>query len=85
MPTRAPVAIVGVGVKAPGGATISSLWTSLCAGYSSAKPYIDPRLPEAWPLGCRDAVPLGIMAAVVMLVFTPLTDAAHPLVSRHYP
>jgi 3-oxoacyl-[acyl-carrier-protein] synthase II len=44
--TRASIAIVGVGVKAPGGTDISSLWASLCAGYSSAKRYLDPRLPE---------------------------------------
>jgi 3-oxoacyl-[acyl-carrier-protein] synthase II len=46
VPTRASIAVVGVGVKAPGGTTVASLWSSLCAGDSSAKRYVDPRLPE---------------------------------------
>ena len=46
MPNHVPVAVVGVGVKAPGGTTVSSLWTSVCAGYSSAKRYDDPRMPD---------------------------------------
>src|SRR5205085_3915009 len=41
----APVAVVGVGVNAPGGNTALELWDALCAGRSFATPYVDERLP----------------------------------------
>ncbi len=43
MAGRAPVAVVGAGVKAPGGTTVDELWASLCAGRSTAAPYHDER------------------------------------------
>jgi 3-oxoacyl-[acyl-carrier-protein] synthase II len=47
---------VGAGVKAAGGSTISELWESLCAGRSTAVPFVDPRLPEGSDLlHCRVA------------------------------
>jgi 3-oxoacyl-[acyl-carrier-protein] synthase II len=42
---RQPIAVVGVGLKAPGGLTVGQLWDSLCAGRSTARPYCDDRLP----------------------------------------
>jgi 3-oxoacyl-[acyl-carrier-protein] synthase II len=39
------VAVVGVGVKAPGGTTPDELWRSLCSARSTAEPYKDERLP----------------------------------------
>jgi 3-oxoacyl-[acyl-carrier-protein] synthase II len=42
---REPIAVVGIGVKAPGGLTVDELWASLCAGQSSAERYTDERLP----------------------------------------
>ena len=39
------VAVVGVGVKAPGGTTADELWRSLCSARSTAEPYADERLP----------------------------------------
>ena len=40
------MAVVGAGVKAPGGLTIEELWSSLCAGRSIAEPFSDERLPD---------------------------------------
>jgi 3-oxoacyl-[acyl-carrier-protein] synthase II len=51
---REPVAVVGVGVKAPGGNTVDELWASLCSGRSTAEPYGDERLPGLDVLVCRD-------------------------------
>jgi 3-oxoacyl-[acyl-carrier-protein] synthase II len=49
-----PVAVVGVGVKTPAGLNAAELWASLCAGRSSAQPYVDDRLPPgAGLLVCR--------------------------------
>jgi 3-oxoacyl-[acyl-carrier-protein] synthase II len=42
---REPVAVVGSGVKAPGGCTVDELWESACAGASTARRFVDPRLP----------------------------------------
>jgi len=39
------VAVVGAGVKAPGGTTVDALWESVCAARSTAEPYRDERLP----------------------------------------
>jgi 3-oxoacyl-[acyl-carrier-protein] synthase II len=39
------VAVVGVGVKAPGGTTVDELWASLCSARSTAERYKDERLP----------------------------------------
>jgi 3-oxoacyl-[acyl-carrier-protein] synthase II len=44
---RQPIAVVGVGLKAPGGHSIGQLWDSLCAGDSTARPYVDDRLPAS--------------------------------------
>ena len=50
----APVAVVGAGIRTPAGNTVESLWTSLCAGRSSAEVYRDERLPaDAKALVCR--------------------------------
>jgi 3-oxoacyl-[acyl-carrier-protein] synthase II len=38
--------VVGAGLKAPGGQTIDELWVSLCAGESTAEPFVDARFPE---------------------------------------
>ena len=43
MAGRAPVAVVGAGVKAPGGTTVDELWASLSRGRSTAAPYHDER------------------------------------------
>jgi 3-oxoacyl-[acyl-carrier-protein] synthase II len=43
--SRQPIAIVGAGVKAPGGQTVDELWTSLCEARSTAEVYADDRLP----------------------------------------
>jgi 3-oxoacyl-[acyl-carrier-protein] synthase II len=40
------VAVVGVGVKAPGGTTVDELWCSLGSARSTAEPYRDERLPD---------------------------------------
>ncbi len=42
---RPPVAVVGAGVKAPGGSTVEELWQALGAGRSTATPFQDSRLP----------------------------------------
>ena len=42
----APIAVVGAGVKAPGGSTIDELWDALCAARSTAEVYADDRLPR---------------------------------------
>jgi 3-oxoacyl-[acyl-carrier-protein] synthase II len=44
------VAVVGVGVKAPGGTSVGELWENLCAGRSTAEPYSDERLPPGTAL-----------------------------------
>lgn len=43
---RELVAVVGTGVKAPGGNRVDELWESLCAGRSCATVYTDDRLPD---------------------------------------
>jgi 3-oxoacyl-[acyl-carrier-protein] synthase II len=43
--TREPVAVVGAGVKAPGGLTVDGLWATLCEGRSTAERFADDRLP----------------------------------------
>jgi 3-oxoacyl-[acyl-carrier-protein] synthase II len=43
---REPVAVVGSGVKAPGGCTVDELWDSACAGTPTARRFVDPRLPD---------------------------------------
>jgi 3-oxoacyl-[acyl-carrier-protein] synthase II len=43
---REPIAVVGAGVKTPGGATVDALWDALCAARSSAEVYVDDRLPR---------------------------------------
>lgn len=61
-----PVAVIGVGVKAPGGLTADGLWESLCAGVSTAVPYRDERLPaDSRVLTCSVAGfdPAGYLAA----------------------
>ena len=45
MPAREPVAVVGAGVKAPGGLSVANLWTSVLATRSTAEPYTDTRFP----------------------------------------
>ncbi|MGZ4478283.1 MAG: beta-ketoacyl-[acyl-carrier-protein] synthase family protein [Nocardioidaceae bacterium] len=45
VPAPVPVAVVGMGVKAPGGTCVDALWESVCAGRSFAEPYVDARLP----------------------------------------
>jgi len=46
MPERAlPVAVVGAGVKAPGGLTPDELWATVSAARSVAEPFVDARLP----------------------------------------
>ena len=46
---RAPIAVVGAGVKAPGGTTVDELWASLCAARSTAAPYHDERFGRGAP------------------------------------
>jgi 3-oxoacyl-[acyl-carrier-protein] synthase II len=41
-----PIAVVGAGVKAPGGSTVDELWDALCAARSTAEVYVDDRLPR---------------------------------------
>jgi acyl transferase domain-containing protein len=41
---RPVVAVVGAGVKAPGGTTVDELWTSLCEARSRAVRFVDARL-----------------------------------------
>ena len=49
-----PVAIVGAGLKAPGGNTVDELWASLCAGRTTAARFTDPRFgPAVRMLACR--------------------------------
>jgi 3-oxoacyl-[acyl-carrier-protein] synthase II len=43
---RPPIAVVGAGVKAPGGLTTDELWASLCQGRPTAERYVDGRLPS---------------------------------------
>ena len=43
---RAPIAVVGAGVKAPGGSTVDELWDALCGARSTAEVYVDERLPR---------------------------------------
>ena len=46
MPGRAtPVAVVGAGVKAPGGLTPDELWATVCAARSAAEPFVDAAAP----------------------------------------
>ena len=53
-PSRAPVAVVGAGVKTPAGNGVGELWESLCAGRPSAEVFHDDRLPPgAAALVCR--------------------------------
>ncbi len=42
----APIAVIGAGVKAPGGSTIDELWDTVCAARSTAEVYVDERLPR---------------------------------------
>jgi 3-oxoacyl-[acyl-carrier-protein] synthase II len=42
-----PIAVVGVGVRAPGGPAADDLWDALCDGRSTARPYTDERLPAS--------------------------------------
>jgi 3-oxoacyl-[acyl-carrier-protein] synthase II len=42
---REPIAVVGAGVKTPAGQTVDDLWAALCARRSTARPFVDPRLP----------------------------------------
>jgi 3-oxoacyl-[acyl-carrier-protein] synthase II len=46
MPGHDRVAVVGAGVKAPGGTTVDELWQTLCRGRSYAVPFVDERLPD---------------------------------------
>jgi 3-oxoacyl-[acyl-carrier-protein] synthase II len=51
---RAPVAVVGAGVKTPAGNDVGELWGNLCAGRPSAEVFEDDRLPQgAAALVCR--------------------------------
>ena len=43
---RQPIAVVGAGLKTPGGVTVEALWDTLCAGRSTAEVYSDERLPR---------------------------------------
>ena len=43
---REPIAVVGAGVKTPGGSTIDDLWDALCGARSTAEVYTDDRLPR---------------------------------------
>jgi 3-oxoacyl-[acyl-carrier-protein] synthase II len=43
---REPIAVVGAGVKTPGGSTVEDLWDALCAARSTAEVYVDDRLPR---------------------------------------
>jgi 3-oxoacyl-[acyl-carrier-protein] synthase II len=50
---QAPIAVIGAGVKAPGGAAVDDLWSSLCGGRATAVPYHEPRFgPEPRLLRC---------------------------------
>jgi len=52
--SRAPVAVVGAGVKTPAGNDLGELWGNLCAGRPSAEVFEDDRLPQgAAALVCR--------------------------------
>lgn len=42
-----PIAVIGVGVRAPGSASADELWEALCHGRSTARPYRDVRLPKS--------------------------------------
>ncbi|HEY1324333.1 MAG TPA: beta-ketoacyl-[acyl-carrier-protein] synthase family protein [Streptosporangiaceae bacterium] len=49
-----PVAVVGAGVKTPGGNSPGELWDSLCAGRPTAEVFTDDRLPPGTAsLVCR--------------------------------
>jgi 3-oxoacyl-[acyl-carrier-protein] synthase II len=53
-PAREPVAVIGVGLKAPGGNSPDALWSSLGKASSTATPFVDSRLPaEQSVLVCR--------------------------------
>jgi 3-oxoacyl-[acyl-carrier-protein] synthase II len=52
---REPIAVVGAGLKAPGGLTPDELWTSWCAARSFATVFEDERLPSG----------IGVLAACV--------------------
>jgi 3-oxoacyl-[acyl-carrier-protein] synthase II len=43
---REPIAVVGAGVKTPGGSTVDELWDALCAARATAEVYVDDRLPR---------------------------------------
>jgi 3-oxoacyl-[acyl-carrier-protein] synthase II len=59
----APVAVVGAGIKAPGGSTVEELWSSLCAGRATARPFHDERFgPGVRVLACTvDEDPAGYL------------------------
>jgi 3-oxoacyl-[acyl-carrier-protein] synthase II len=48
-----PIAVVGAGLKAPGGCGPNQLWQALCAGRSFAEPFVDDRLGEVGVLVSR--------------------------------
>jgi len=39
------IAVVGAGLKAPGGSTVDELWNALCSARSTAEVHVDDRLP----------------------------------------
>jgi len=54
VPPRAPVAVVGAGVKTPAGNSVDELWGNLCAARPSAEVFSDDRLPPGTAaLVCR--------------------------------
>src|SRR5215510_4992465 len=77
-PSRAPVAVIGAGVKTPAGNSVSELWASLCAGRPSAEVFEDRRLPpDAAALVCRAR---GFEpAAYLTLVEARRLDRSHAL------
>jgi 3-oxoacyl-[acyl-carrier-protein] synthase II len=42
---HAPAAVVGMGIRAPGGLSVGGLWGDVCAARTHAEPYADERLP----------------------------------------
>jgi 3-oxoacyl-[acyl-carrier-protein] synthase II len=40
------IAVIGAGIKAPGGVTLDDLWKALLAGRPAIAPYSDPGLPD---------------------------------------
>jgi 3-oxoacyl-[acyl-carrier-protein] synthase II len=50
---REPIAVVGTGLKAPGGNSVDELWASLCSACSTAVVYGDERLDGVEVLVCR--------------------------------